>query len=77
MWSEAHLLTISTNLELTCHVFLIFSCYRLKDVLIQDQFEHLELESHFSTDFPDSLTLDQAVSLWKHIILYQETIRQY
>ena len=26
----------------------------------------------FSNVFPDSITVDQAVATWKHIVLYQE-----
>lgn len=51
-------------------------CYcRIRDVLdpsITDQFMHLEIQDHFFEEFPDDVSLDQTVALWKHIVFYQK-----
>ena len=49
-------------------------CYRVKDVIIECQFDHLGIEEQFS-EFPDSITLDQVVDVWKRIVLYQEKLK--
>ena len=45
---------------------------RVCDVLVEDQFKHLDMEEHFSKEFPGTITLDQTVAAWKHIVQYQE-----
>ena len=49
---------------------------RLRNVLEQDQFQHLDMEDHFSAEFPISITLDQTVAVWKHIVHYQKELKQ-
>ena len=56
------------NSNYSAYFFLI----SLKEVIVQDQFEHLRI----STEFPDSITLDQTVAVWKHVVLFQEKIKQ-
>ena len=56
------------NAQLRIH--FIFS--RLKTVLMGDQFEYLGMKAQLSVDFPESITLDQAIAVWKHVVLYQE-----
>ena len=51
-------------------------CCRLKDVIVADQFEHLQLDSRFYDVFPDSITIAQTVAVWKHIVHYQERLKQ-
>ena len=41
----------------------------------RDQTEQEQLPQ-FSAEFPDSITVDQAVATWKHIVLYQEDLKQ-
>ena len=54
----------------------VFAIVRLKDVIVQDQFEHLGIEVQFFDELPDSINLDQTVAVWKHIVLYQANLRQ-
>lgn len=49
--------------------------FRLRDVIVDDHFKHLGMEERFYDEFPDSVTLDQTVAVWKHIVLYQEKIK--
>ena len=56
-----------------CQAVNVNIIFRLKDVIVQ--FEHLGIETHFSTEFPDSITLNQTVSVWKHVVLFQENIK--
>ncbi len=53
-----------------------YCCFRLRDVLEADQFEHLGIFHQPENEFPDSITLDQTVSLWKHIVDYQEKLKK-
>ncbi len=52
----------------------MFNCFRVKDVITEGQFDHLGLEDQLS-EFPDSITLGQVVSVWKHVVLYQEKLK--
>ena len=40
------------------------------------EFEGLDLPAQFFEDFPDSITLDQTVAVWKYIVFYQERLKQ-
>ena len=40
------------------------------------EFEGLDLPAQFFDEFPDSITLDQTVAVWKHIVFYQERLKQ-
>ena len=46
---------------------------RLTDILVEDHFKHLGIDSEtFSAKFPQTITLDQTIAVWKHIVHYQE-----
>ena len=52
----------------------VFNSYSLKHTL--KEFEDLHLPAQFLEKFPDSITLDQTVAVWKHIVFYQEKMKQ-
>ena len=57
------------------HDYWVVCCLtfsRLRDVTETDQFSHLGIEGHFYKEFPESITLDQTVAVWKHIVLFKE-----
>ena len=55
----------------------MISCFnRVRDIIVEDQFKHLDVEEHFYDEFPESITLDQTVAVWKHIVEYQERLKQ-
>ena len=58
-------------------VFLIPYMYSLVEAMeaYRDQTEQEQLPQ-FSNEFPYSITVDQAVATWKHIVLYQEKLRR-
>ena len=59
-----------------CRIIILSICCRLKDVICADQFEYLQLDSRFADVFPDSITIAQTVAVWKHIVHYQERLKQ-
>ena len=52
---------------------MLIYLHRLRDVITADQFQHLEIEEDFQNVFPESVTLDQTVAVWKHIVRYQNS----
>ena len=46
----------------------------MKYVIIEGQFDHLGIKDQF-LEFPDSITLDQVISVWKYIVVYQEKLK--
>ena len=48
----------------------------MTDVLAEDMFSHLDLDPQFFDKFPASITLDQTVAAWKHIVVYQDKLMQ-
>ena len=50
--------------------------YSIVDTITQDRFKQLEIEEHFEEAFPNTITLDQTVAVWKHIVSYQEELKQ-
>lgn len=48
---------------------------RLTSVLVDDSFKNLDLPAEFEDKFPGSITIDQTVAVWKHIVHYQEKIK--
>ena len=59
------------DVVIVCLSIVLFS---LKDTL--EAFEGLDLPAQFCDEFPESITLDQTVAVWKHIIFYQERLKQ-
>ena len=59
------------------HPTMLYTRYRLVEAMetYQAQTEQKQLPQ-FSNEFPDSITVDQAVAAWKHIVLYQEKLRR-
>lgn len=55
-----------------CITRVLYPC-RLRDVITAGQFEHFDIEDYFKDEFPESVTLDQTVAVWKHIVLYQKS----
>ncbi len=54
----------------------MFIPLRLVDVLVQDRYESLDIPvEEFAEHFPGGVTLSQAVAVWKHIAVYQETLK--
>lgn len=51
-------------------------CLRVRDIIVEDQFKHLDVEEHFYDEFPETVTLDQTVAVWKHIVEYHERLKQ-
>ena len=33
---------------------------------------HLDIQEHFFDEFSDTISLDQTVAVWKHIVFYQK-----
>jgi len=51
-------------------VCAVTSCaIRLRDILNEDRFKHLEIDVK---ELPESITLNQTVAVWKHVVCYQE-----
>lgn len=56
---------------ITCNVW-----YRIRDILVEDQFKYLGIEEAFSTEFPASISLNQTVAVWKYLVCYQDKLKQ-
>ena len=41
------------------------------DVIVEDQFEHLDLDPEFINTFPKDITQEKTIAVWKHIVFYQ------
>ena len=62
-----------STLQIECFMDCVLSYLsRLRDVTETDQFSHLGIEDHFYKEFPESITLDQTVAVWKHIVVFKE-----
>jgi hypothetical protein len=48
----------------------------VRDIIVEEQFKHLDVEGHFYQEFPGSITLDQTVAAWKHVVDYQKELKQ-
>ena len=62
--------------SITCKKFSDDLFLRLKDVIVEGPFEHLEMDPQFAEEFPDTITLAQTVAVWKHIVDYQDRLKQ-
>ena len=46
-------------------------------MLVQDRYESLDIPvEEFEDHFPDDITISQAVAVWKHIVIYQEKLKE-
>jgi len=41
-------------------------------VLVEGNYDNLQLPENFKDDFPDTITVAQTVATWKHIVDYQK-----
>lgn len=41
-------------------------------MMCEEKFQHLDVGAQFKTTFPKSITLNQTIAVWKHIVLYQK-----
>ena len=41
-------------------------------VLVEGDYENLQLPDHFKDEFPDTITVAQTAAAWKHIVDYQK-----